>query len=132
MGEVSTQSPCGLGQTLVIGPIAQWTFEGYVRWLRGLRAQYRHRRDLASRRSLTSFRLWPRPSPAAWAASDDHTARRVLSAYPRGGGGGASKEETSMGRRLLVVRPSVRGDVRLGEAVPLGTCRTRRMRRVAR
>ncbi|KAI0247958.1 PLP-dependent transferase [Lactifluus subvellereus] len=81
IGESSTQAPCGLGQALVIGLIAQWTFEGYVRWLRGLRSQYRHRRDFLIDCLAEEFDLFPAPAsvvPGAWA----HAV--VLSAYPRG------------------------------------------------
>ncbi|TFY78193.1 hypothetical protein EWM64_g5817 [Hericium alpestre] len=45
-GETTTQSPCGLGQSLVAKLLESWTYEGYIRWLRGLRMQYKLRRDL--------------------------------------------------------------------------------------
>ncbi|EPQ59207.1 PLP-dependent transferase [Gloeophyllum trabeum ATCC 11539] len=44
-GEVSTQAPCGFGQSLITSLLLNWGFEGYVRWLRGLGAQYTARRD---------------------------------------------------------------------------------------
>jgi aromatic amino acid aminotransferase I len=84
MGEISTQSPCGFSQTLVIGLIAQWTFEGYVRWLRGLRSQYSHRRDFLVDSLAEEFDLFPAPAsavPGAWAADGQVVA---FSAYPRG------------------------------------------------
>ncbi|KAA1477299.1 PLP-dependent transferase [Dentipellis sp. KUC8613] len=45
-GETTTQSPCGLGQSLVMKLLQTWTYAGYIRWLRGLRMQYKARRDL--------------------------------------------------------------------------------------
>ena len=45
IGEMSTQNPCGLSLALVMALPTQWTFDGYFRWLRGLRTQYKHRRD---------------------------------------------------------------------------------------
>lgn len=45
-GETSTQAPCGLGQSLVTKLLLTWKYDGYVRWLRGLRIQYGLRRDL--------------------------------------------------------------------------------------
>lgn len=45
-GETSTQAPCGFGQSMVTQLLVKtWGLSGYVRWLRGLRAQYSMRRD---------------------------------------------------------------------------------------
>jgi len=44
-GETSTQSPCGLGQALVVQLLNTWKPDGYIRWLRGLGQQYTDRRD---------------------------------------------------------------------------------------
>ena len=45
-GEVSTQSPCGFGQSVITQLITkQWGLGGYVRWLRGIRTNYTVRRD---------------------------------------------------------------------------------------
>jgi aromatic amino acid aminotransferase I / 2-aminoadipate transaminase len=90
IGETSTQSPCGLGQALFMALISQWTFDGYVRWLRGLRAQYRHRRDFFVDCLADEFDLFPTPASAVsprWSSATvvgDHTFT-VLSAYARGG-----------------------------------------------
>ncbi|EIM92817.1 PLP-dependent transferase [Stereum hirsutum FP-91666 SS1] len=46
IGEVSSQSPCGVGQAMVTKLLLTWKFDGYVRWLRGIRFQYKLRRDL--------------------------------------------------------------------------------------
>ncbi|KAJ7781266.1 pyridoxal phosphate-dependent transferase [Mycena metata] len=43
--ETSTQAPCGFGQSLVTATLQQWGYEGYIRWLQGLRLQYTLRRD---------------------------------------------------------------------------------------
>ncbi|KAJ7507762.1 pyridoxal phosphate-dependent transferase [Mycena galericulata] len=43
--ETTTQAPCGFGQSLVTAALQEWKYEGYIRWLRGLRQQYTMRRD---------------------------------------------------------------------------------------
>ncbi|KAL0579527.1 hypothetical protein V5O48_002456 [Marasmius crinis-equi] len=43
--ETSTQAPCGFGQIFVTSTLLQWKYEGYIRWLKGLRSQYKGRRD---------------------------------------------------------------------------------------
>ncbi|KAF9462610.1 pyridoxal phosphate-dependent transferase [Collybia nuda] len=43
--ETSTQAPCGFGQSLVTALMLEWGHEGYIRWLRALRLQYKERRD---------------------------------------------------------------------------------------
>ncbi|KAF8165378.1 pyridoxal phosphate-dependent transferase [Crassisporium funariophilum] len=43
--ETSTQAPCGFGQSLVTALLLQWQYSGYLRWLKGLGSEYRHRRD---------------------------------------------------------------------------------------
>ncbi|KAH9174516.1 PLP-dependent transferase [Lactarius sanguifluus] len=59
IGETSAHNPCGLGQALV------WTFDGYIRWLRGLRTQYQHRRDFLVDCLAEEFELFPAPDPAS-------------------------------------------------------------------
>lgn len=45
-GEVSTQAPSGFTQSMVTQLVVKtWGMAGYVRWLRGLRAEYTTRRD---------------------------------------------------------------------------------------
>lgn len=34
-GETSTQSPCGVGQSLITKLLLNWKYEGFIRWLRG-------------------------------------------------------------------------------------------------
>jgi aromatic amino acid aminotransferase I len=43
--ESSTQAPCGFGSVLITKMLTTWGFDGYVRWLRGIKATYRMRRD---------------------------------------------------------------------------------------
>ena len=85
MGETSTQSPCGLGQSLVVALLSQWTFDGYVRWLRGLRTQYKFRRDFFVDCLAEEFDLFPTRAsaiPGRWAAAVDGDEKIVLfSAY---------------------------------------------------
>ena len=109
IGETSTQSPCGLGQVLFMALVSQWTFDGYVRWLRGLRTQYKHRRDFFVDCLADEFDLFPTPTSAVsskWAeatASGDHTFT-VLSAYARGSN--STNEKTTRRRLLSFVPPS--------------------------
>ncbi|EGN93075.1 hypothetical protein SERLA73DRAFT_172428 [Serpula lacrymans var. lacrymans S7.3] len=44
-GETSTQAPCGFGQSLITRALLHWKYEGYIRWLRGLGAEYEIRRN---------------------------------------------------------------------------------------
>ncbi|KAK7049551.1 hypothetical protein VNI00_005582 [Paramarasmius palmivorus] len=43
--ETSTQAPCGFGQVFVTSTLLKWKYQGYIRWLKALRVQYRERRD---------------------------------------------------------------------------------------
>ena len=88
IGETSAQNPCGLGQTLVMALLTQWTLDGYVRWLRGLRTQYRHRRDFFVDCLEEEFELLPEAG----------TASELLCAYPRG----VSPDEKMRTRRPLL------------------------------
>ncbi|EJU06677.1 PLP-dependent transferase [Dacryopinax primogenitus] len=45
-GETSTQAPCGFGQALITSLLNGWGMSGWIRWLRGIRAQYTMRRDM--------------------------------------------------------------------------------------
>ncbi|KAF8298290.1 PLP-dependent transferase [Clavulina sp. PMI_390] len=46
VSEISTQAPSGFSQALVGQLLTkQWKYDGFVRWLKGLRAQYTIRRD---------------------------------------------------------------------------------------
>ena len=87
IGETSTQAPCGLGQALAVALLSQWTFNGYIRWLRGLREQYKLRRDFFVDCLADEFDLIP-TSPSAisgrWAAAAAGEDPMVLSAYRPG------------------------------------------------
>jgi aromatic amino acid aminotransferase I len=87
IGEVSTQEPCGLGQALVTALVSQWTFDGYARWLRGLREQYKLRRDFFVDCLAEEFDLIPAPPSAisgGWAAAAAGGDHKVLFACQRG------------------------------------------------
>jgi len=43
--EVSTQAPCGFSQSLVTKLLLTWKYDGYLRWLKDLGAEYTRRRD---------------------------------------------------------------------------------------
>ncbi|KAG8864615.1 hypothetical protein FRB96_005119 [Tulasnella sp. 330] len=46
VGEVSTQAPCGFGQSMVTELVVNhWGFDKYARWLQGLQGNYKERRD---------------------------------------------------------------------------------------
>ncbi|KZV68120.1 PLP-dependent transferase [Peniophora sp. CONT] len=75
IGETSTQSPCGLGQSLVMRLMQEWTIDGYVRWLRGIRVQYGARRDFFIDTVSEVFSLERRVcTQGVWAGSDVYTA----------------------------------------------------------
>ena len=110
MGETSTQSPCGLGQAFYMALISHWTFDGYVRWLRGLRAQYRHRRDFFVDCLADEFDLIPTPTSAVsprWASAtvvSDHTFTVLFAYAPR-----SSVHEKTTRRPLLSFMPPSSG-----------------------
>ncbi|KAL5507793.1 hypothetical protein ACEPAH_5411 [Sanghuangporus vaninii] len=55
-GETSTQAPCGFGQSIITQLLTkQWGFEGYIRWLKGLRSEYSRRRDFFLDELLSLF-----------------------------------------------------------------------------
>jgi aromatic amino acid aminotransferase I / 2-aminoadipate transaminase len=75
IGETSLQSPCGLGQALAIQLLRTWKYEGYIRWLRGLRAQYAARRDHFIDVLSDVFELEARLSTQGrWAGCEVYTA----------------------------------------------------------
>ena len=96
MGETSVQNPCGLGQTIVMALLSQWTFDGYIRWLRGLRAQYKHRRDFFLDCLEEEFELLQEPGTASGGPA------KLIWAYPRGSGCGASPAEKMRSMRPLL------------------------------
>ncbi|KAH9055318.1 PLP-dependent transferase, partial [Lactarius vividus] len=101
IGETSTQNPCGLSQALVVALLTQWTFDGYIRWLRGLRTQYQHRRDFLVDCLAEEFELFPEPSITAPGGPAS------LCAYPRGSGSGGLLGEKA--RPLLSFVPPSSG-----------------------
>jgi aromatic amino acid aminotransferase I len=86
IGETSTQNPCGLGQTLVMALLAQWTFDGYIRWLRGLRTQYKHRRDFFVDCLAEEFELFPETGTASLCTLEEEKTRPLLSFVPPSSG----------------------------------------------
>ncbi|KAH9009850.1 pyridoxal phosphate-dependent transferase [Lactarius deliciosus] len=101
IGETSAQNPCGLGQALVVALLTQWTFDGYIRWLRGLRTQYQHRRDFLLDCLAEEFELFPEPTITTSGGP------ALLCAYPRGGGSGGLLREKA--RPLLSFVPPSSG-----------------------
>jgi len=108
IGETSTQAPCGFSQAFVMALLSQWTFDGYIRWLRGLRTQYRLRRDffvdcLMDEFDLSPIRASAIPVPGAWAAAGGEQTV-VFAAYPHGS---MQKEKTT--RPLMSFVPPLAG-----------------------
>lgn len=79
--ESSTQAASGMSQALVGSLLAeQWGYTGYLRWLKGLKAEYRNRRDtlvdnlldvshaeldarsVSAQPGLRAFEVWTRPT----------------------------------------------------------------------
>lgn len=60
--ESSTQAPCGFGSVLITKMLTTWGFDGYVRWLRGIGATYRMRRDWMCDLFAQEFDLQDDPS----------------------------------------------------------------------
>lgn len=54
--EVSTQQPSGLSQVLIAEALKSWGSDGWVRWLRGLRGEYRTRRGAFMQKRLHAGR----------------------------------------------------------------------------
>jgi len=102
LGRMSTQNPCRLSQALVMALLTQWTFNEYIRWLRGLRTQYKLRRDFFVDCLAEEFELLPAPGTASGNPA-------LLCAYPRGNGGGASLDEKRIMRPLLSFVPPSSG-----------------------
>jgi hypothetical protein len=71
--ETSTQQPSGFTQVMVAKILETWGMDGWVRWLRGLRAQYQERRgefaDLSAMQGLNILfiqtSLWTHSSKAS-------------------------------------------------------------------
>jgi len=62
-GETSAQAPCGFGQSVITKILTHWTYDGYIRWLRGLQTEYQQRRNFFIDCLAEEFHL--RPVPAA-------------------------------------------------------------------
>ncbi len=111
IGETSTQSPCGLGQALVMALLTQWSFDGYIRWLRGLGTQYKLRRDFFVDCLAEEFELFPAPGTASGgpAALLLCVPARAGRRRPFAGRGNEDYAAAS------VIRAAVVGHVRMGE-----------------
>lgn len=63
-GETSTQAPCGFGQAVITKILTHWTYDGYIRWLRGLRTEYQQRRNFFIDCLADEFHLHAVPAAA--------------------------------------------------------------------
>lgn len=43
--ESAISSPNGIGQAMITKLMLEWGYDGYIRWLRGIKATYAMRRD---------------------------------------------------------------------------------------
>ncbi|KIK93495.1 hypothetical protein PAXRUDRAFT_144943 [Paxillus rubicundulus Ve08.2h10] len=74
-GEISTQAPCGFGQSIVTKILLNWTYDGYIRWLRGLRTEYTQRRDFIIDCFSEEFNLQiGPPTTAVWSGCTTYHA----------------------------------------------------------
>jgi len=84
--ETTTQAPCGFGQSLVTATLLEWGYEGYIRWLKGLRLQYTLRRDFFVDCLAEEFQLTVTPGTTGmWEGSQVFNAfakpKRNLTGY---------------------------------------------------
>jgi len=77
-GETSTQAPCGFGQALVVSLLLNWKFDGYIRWLQGIRAQYRERRDFCVDCFDDAFHLVPRSAGVNYTIYDGYIKSKMV------------------------------------------------------
>ncbi|KAF8192568.1 pyridoxal phosphate-dependent transferase [Pholiota molesta] len=102
--ETSSQAPCGFGQTLITELLINWQFEGYLRWLKGLGAQYTQRRnfflgcifnkfhvELASASHNTRFPgsevyLLSKKTPTSWYHNEKSVRKTLVSFVPPSSG----------------------------------------------
>lgn len=93
-GETSAQAPCGFGQSLIGQLLTTWQFDGYVRWLHGLAAQYEARRDFIIDALAEEFNLKQSlGTTGSWAGLT------VLSASAKPRGLAAMSEKFALGQQ---------------------------------
>ncbi|OJA14663.1 hypothetical protein AZE42_02405 [Rhizopogon vesiculosus] len=61
-GETTTQAPCGFGQSIITKILTHWSYDGYIRWLRGIRTEYHQRRNFFIDCLAEEFHLQPMPA----------------------------------------------------------------------
>ncbi|OAX41341.1 PLP-dependent transferase [Rhizopogon vinicolor AM-OR11-026] len=61
-GETTTQAPCGFGQSIITKILTHWSYDGYIRWLRGIRTEYQQRRNFFVDCLAEEFHLQPMPA----------------------------------------------------------------------
>jgi len=59
MAESSTAAPCGFAQAFVTAVLLEWQPKGYLRWLKGLGAEYTRRRNFFLDCLVENFHLEP-------------------------------------------------------------------------
>ncbi|KZV76403.1 PLP-dependent transferase [Peniophora sp. CONT] len=99
VGEVATQAPNGLGTAVVGGLLREWTQDGLIRWLRGIRALYTERRDYFVDALYDTFDVERSVVPEKTGGRD------VCVAYARGSG----MKEKGVRRPLFEFTPPTSG-----------------------
>jgi len=59
LAETSTAAPCGFAQSFVTAVLLEWQSKGYLRWLKGLGAEYTRRRNFFLDCLVENFHLEP-------------------------------------------------------------------------
>ncbi|KAJ7047399.1 pyridoxal phosphate-dependent transferase [Mycena alexandri] len=104
--ETSTQAPCGFGQSLVTATLQEWGYEGYIRWLKGLRLQYTLRRDYFVDALAEEFQLTVAPGTAGmWEGCQVYTG----SAKPKRSVTGYFNEKAPISSPLFSFVPPTSG-----------------------
>ncbi|EJD01652.1 PLP-dependent transferase [Fomitiporia mediterranea MF3/22] len=109
-GETSTQAPCGFGQSIITQLLTkQWGFRGYVRWLRGLRAEYTQRRDFFIDELMEYFDIRPMyVAQGSWAGCTALVARPRTRSQSRANNVSSEKQDFAFGEKPIfsLVPPS--------------------------
>ncbi|TDL29994.1 PLP-dependent transferase [Rickenella mellea] len=120
-GETSTQGPCGFSQALVAQLLTQqWGYKGFIRWLRGLGAQYTFRRDYMVDLLHEHFDMQPTTTVSSGAygwGGEVYVARAKAKALPKGRGGngfeksqiGEKQDGNGKGKILFSLIPPTSG-----------------------
>lgn len=80
--EVTTQTPSGWSQGIIIRLLDEWKLSGFLQWLHGLAAEYQTRRDWMCDGLATSFDVRPSTYDASFTAYLKGTETRLFTFVP--------------------------------------------------